>query len=838
MASFPSFPPPSSRVFLLLAPLLTTAGAVLAAPSLAIFPEKISLQGTRAQQTLVVQATDDEGLTRDVTKEVKWALADAKVATLDANASVLRPKMDGQTTLQATWGKVTASAALEVTKASDKMPISFRRDVMPIFLRAGCNSGSCHGAGRGQDGFRLSLFGYDPVGDHYRLCEEMPGRRLDLVYPEKSLLIEKSLGAVSHTGGELFKKDSSHFKILTQWIAEGATHDVDTPEPLSIRLLPEKMVLRKNSKQPATQRTVVMARYPDGTERDVTPLCLYLSNNDAVATINKDGVVRTAASGAAFLFARFSKFTVGSEAIVLPEGKGFQWPEEAVAKNFVDEAVFDRLKKLQISPSPLAGDAAFLRRVSLDLTALPPKPELVASFMADTAPDKREKLVDTLLASSQFTDLWTMKWSEILQVRVNTNDPDAGRSRKSVYRYYEWLRNQVAANRPFNEVVKDLLTAHGSNVEGPQANFYTTAIGNVRKPMERAEDVAQLFLGTRIQCAQCHNHPFDRWTMDDYYGFTAFFSGIATKPGAYASEVFVFNRNDRNTAEHPVDGRAMKPRVLGGEEPPVDGKDPRVALADWMTNPDNDAFARTLANRVWAMLFGRGIIEPVDDARISNPPSNEALLSALAQRLQQGKFDIRQLFRDICNSRTYQLSAETTPSNAADNTCFSHAYVRRLQAEVIADLIAAVTEVPASYSGMTAGTRAVQIHDGGAERESFLKNFGSSKRETVCTCEVRNEPTLTQMLAMMNGNIVDNAISRSKLIERLAEEKEMKPEAGISRIFVQALTREPTAEELAKFMEGQDSAALLAEKGRVKLKLLYQDVLWAAMNTTEFLFNK
>jgi hypothetical protein len=808
--------------------------ASVSGSALRIFPEKASLAEPGRQQSFVAQLVETDGRTQDVTSKVRWTVTGP--GKWDGKSAKLRGEKAGEIALTAELNGQTLAIPIEV-KATGTAGVSFRREVMPIFMRAGCNSGSCHGAGRGQDGFRLSLFGYDPAGDHFRLCEEYLGRRIDLAQPEKSLLLEKSIGAVAHTGGELFKKDSAFYKTIQRWIQDGAADDSTAAAPTGLRLLPEKMVMRRGAseQQAPTQRTVVMAQYADGSEEDVTHLALFLSNNDAVATIDKHGLVKTRASGAAFLFARFSKFTVGSEAIVLPASEKFDWPAEATAVNYVDEAVFDRLKKLQIRPSPLADDATFLRRVSLDLTGLPPSAERAESFIADSAPDKRAKLIDELLASPEFTDLWTMKWSEILQIRTNNNDADAGRSRKAVWKYAQWLRQQIATNRPFDATVRELLTADGSNIAGPQANFYTTAIGNTRKPMERAEDVAQLFLGTRIQCAQCHNHPFDRWTMDDYYGFTAFFAGLGTKSGSSAAEVFVLNNNEKHTAEHPVDGRAMPPRFLGGNEPTLEGKDPRSFLADWMTSTDNPVFPRTLANRIWAHLFGRGIIEPVDDARISNPPSNEALLASLAQRLVAGKYDIRQAFRDICNSRTYQLSSTTNESNAADNTCFSHSYVRRLQAEVIADLIAAVCEAPQNYSGMVAGTRAVQIYDGGAERENFLKNFGASKRETVCACEVRTEPTLTQMLAMMNGSAVDGALQRSKFLHRLLDKRSSTPAEDVSAIFRQALGRVPTEPEIQALLAGTD-----VEHWQTDLKQrrkFLEDVLWGTMNTTEFLFN-
>jgi hypothetical protein len=710
---------------------------------------------------------------------------------------------------------------------------SFRLDVEPVLMRAGCNTGACHGSARGQDGFRLSLFGFDPAGDYYRITREYPGRRIDLVEPEKSLLLEKSIGAVTHTGGELFKKGSVYYNTIRDWIAAGAKDDAPgTPEVTGIKLTPEKISVRKSTKAP-TLKTKVTASYSDGSERDVTHLALFMSNNDSVATIDKNGVAKAGNSGGAFVFARYAKFTVGSEMIVLPENPTFAWPEDAKPNNYVDETVFARLKQLQIQPSALAGDEVFLRRASLDLTGLPPDEALTREFLADQSPDKRARVIDRFLASSEFTDLWTMKWAEILQIRVNANNPDYGRSRKAVYKYYHWLRDQIAQNRPFNQIVKELVVSNGSNLDTPQANFYTTAVGNKRTALERAEDVAQLFLGSRIQCAQCHNHPFDRWTMDDYFGFTAFFTGVESKRGATTAEVFVFNRNEKASIDHPVDGRAMKPRFLGGDQPALNGADPRVALAEWLTSPDNLPFANSLANRAWNHFFGRGIIEPVDDARISNPPSNAALLDGLSQRLIKSNFNIRQLVRDICNSRTYQLSSTVNETNAMDDRCFSRAYVRRLQAEVLLDTIGKVTGSPTTFGGQITGTRAVQIFDGGAEKDVFLKNFGASKRETVCACEVRMEPTLTQTLALINGEQLERGMQRSPFLQEI-NLPEITPEQAVERIYMRALSRQPSAPEVSNLT---GSAAGLNWKEASVRKQFLEDVLWSVMNTTEFSFN-
>lgn len=831
-----------------MSPLLVATSAHAA---LRVFPEKITLDSAAARQSIVVQQITPDGLTLDVTSAAAVELSVDAPAAYDSNTFTFSPVKDGEASIEITAGGETVSVPVSVKNSAAARSVSFRLDVEPVFMRAGCNSGSCHGSARGQDGFRLSLFGYDPAGDYFRLTREYIGRRVDLAVPEKSLLLEKATGVVTHTGGECLQPDSAYYKTLRDWIAAGAPDDPEgTPHATGIRVLPEKIVLRNvagtsgpresddkgGPEVHATMqhRTVVLADYSDGSVRDITSLALYLTNNEGTIGAGKDGSVAAHASGGAWIFARFDKFTAGSEVIVLPERQDLQWPDNVQPANYIDEAVFARLRQLQIPPSPHASDAAFLRRARLDLTALPPSEEELKAFLEDTAPDKRAKLIDKLLASEEFTDLWTMKWAEILQIRANNqNNADNGRPRKAAFRYHQWLRAQIAANRPFNEIVGDLIRGEGSNLTSPTANYYTTAFGQPRKPMERAEDAAQLFLGTRIQCAQCHNHPFDRWTMDDYYGFTAFFSGVSSKRGAMPTEIYIFGNNEKTTAEHPVDGRQVPPKFLGGDAPALDGKDPRHFLASWLTSADNRMFARNVANRAWAHFFGRGIVEPVDDGRISNPPSNEALLAALAKRLAESKFDVRALARDICNSTTYQLSSSTAPGNENDDRYFSHAMVRRLQAEVLADTIGAVTGAPATFNGQPAGTRAVQIFDGGAERDYFLRSFGASKRETVCACEVRMEPTLAQTLHLINGTTTEQALQRSPVLTKLITDAPP-PEEGVKSLYRRALTREATGYELSRFSERARERDL---NDKQQLRRFYEDVLWALLNSTEFAFN-
>ncbi|MEM7391485.1 MAG: DUF1549 and DUF1553 domain-containing protein [Verrucomicrobiota bacterium] len=787
-----------------------------------IFPDRVDLNGKRDRQDVVVQAIYTDGQTRDISKKVKLHFDDPEV--IRRSGLALRPATDGETLLSVTFEGKTASVPVQVRNADKARDLSFRLDVMPVFLKAGCNTGACHGNSRGQDGFILSLFGYDPEGDYHRLTRELVGRRLDLAVPEHSLVLEKATGKVQHTGGELFDEDSDHYKTLVNWISNYAPNDTEaTPHVTGIELLPPKVVV-KAAPKPRKQRMVVRATYSDGSVRDVTRLAVYQTNNNSTADIDDDGLVTADKPGGAFVFARFDKFTIGSEVIVLPDSGEFKWPKVDEV-NYIDTLVHDKLKKLHMAPSEVASDEQFLRRVTLDLVGLPPTVEEFKAFMDDEDPDKREKLVDRLMARDEFVDLWAMKWGEILMIKSNRN-VQYGRDRKAVYNYYQWVRGNVKDNVPVNRFAHQLLTGTGSNLKSPTANFYTSVDQNV-DAKKHGENVAQIFLGIQTQCAQCHNHPFDRWTMDDYYGFTSFFAGLGKKSGADPREVIVINRNNNNTVEHPVDGRMVKPRFLGGDAPDVEGKDPRHALADWMTSKDNKLFARNIANRVWAHFFGRGVVEPVDDIRISNPPSNRELFEGLGEKLVAYDFDMKKLIRDICTSRTYQLSATATASNEHDDRFFARSYVRRLQAEVLIDTISQVTETVTSFRGMPRQYRAVQLFEGGQTSDYFLETFGQANRLSVCACEVDKEATLSQTLHLINGDTLSQKFRESRVIYNLMREGGS-PREIIENLYIRSLSRRPTDKEINTMLKIMDEP---------KTREGYEDVLWGILNSTEFAFN-
>jgi hypothetical protein len=777
-----------------------------------VFPAEINLETSRDRQSFVVQAAYADGITRDVTAEAKVTLGNPTLAKLQGN--VLSPLADGGTELRVEFGGKSVVVPVKVKDAALDRPVSFRLDVMPVFMRAGCNTGSCHGAARGKDGFRLSLFGFDPEGDHYRLTREINGRRLNLALPAEGLLMEKATGKVPHTGGQRIKEGDEYFQALIRWHEAGAPNDPPgVATPTALEIYPKGGVLDGKG---ATQKLTVRAKYSDGTDRDVTSLTVFLSNNDNSAKVTPDGVVTAGERGEAFVMARFATFTVGSPFVVLPKGLQFNFPQ-VPENNYVDTLINAKLKKLRVAPSELCTDEQFLRRVSIDIVGVLPTPEEYAKFMGNAAPNKREQLVDELLGRKEFAELWVMKWAELLQIRSSNQV-----SYKATLLYYNWLQDKIARNVPVNEWVQELLGASGGTFKNPATNYYQ----NETDILKISENVAQVFMGMRVQCAQCHNHPFDRWTQNDYYGFAAFFSQIGRKGTDDPREIVIFNSGGGEVA-HPLTKQTMPPKFLGGAAPDVAGKDRRQVLAAWLASPENPYFATNLANVVWAHFFGQGIIHEADDVRISNPPSNGELLQELGKRFTDYKYDFKKLVRDICTSRTYQLATVPNPSNEGDTRNFARGAVRRIRAETMLDCISQVTETKNKFPGLPLGARAVQIADGNVSNY-FLTTFGRATRETVCSCEVKLEPTLSQSLHMLNGDATTQRIRAGALVSRRLGEKKP-PEQIIEELYLRTLCRKPTPKETVNL-----SKALAEEPDKVKV---LEDIFWALLNTREFLFN-
>jgi hypothetical protein len=796
-AGYASEPAPST------APTLT---------GIAVYPPDVNLNTVRDRQSFIVQATFSDGITRDVTTEVQSALKDGSLVKLDKNT--LYPAKDGATELKISYSGKDVVVPIKVKDATADRLISFNLDIMPVFMKTGCNVGSCHGAARGKDGFRLSLFGFDPDGDHYRLTRELNGRRINLAVPGDSLLLEKGCGKVPHTGGKKMEEGGELYREVVRWLDAGAPNDPPTvAKPVALELYPKNAVLDgKDSKQKLTVR----AKYSDGTDRDVTHLAYFMSNNDRSAAVSQEGVVTAGERGEAFISARFETFNTGSPFIVLPKGLQFTFPN-VPENNYIDTLIFNKLKKLRMTPSGLCDDATFLRRVFLDIVGTVPTAEESRKFLDDSDPKKREKLIDELLSRKEFVELWVMKWAELLQIRSNNNV-----SYKSTLLYFNWLQDKISNNVPMDEMVRELLASKGGTFAMPATNFYQVETDTLKL----TENVAQVFMGMRIQCAQCHNHPFDRWTMDDYYSFASFFSQVGRKGGEDPRELIIFNAGG-GEVNHLSKGRPMPPKFLGGEAPNTQGKDRRAVLSDWLASDKNPFFATNLANIVWTHFFGKGITEPVDDVRVSNPAANAELLQELGKRFSSYKYDFRKLIRDICNSRTYQLVTQANESNELDSRNFAKASVRRLRAEVLLDVVSQVTETKNKFQGLPLGARAVQIADGQASTY-FLTTFGRATRETVCSCEVKMEPNLSQALHLLNGDTVTQRVTSGGVIARALAAKKT-PSEIIEDLYLRCLNRKVTREELNAL------CSIVATSGDQQKAL--EDVFWGILNSREFLFN-
>ncbi|HVU89353.1 MAG TPA: DUF1549 domain-containing protein [Pirellulales bacterium] len=777
-----------------------------------VFPPDVELSTSRDSQRLVVMATRTDGVTLDVTPQAQFKPANPALVRFDG--PVVFPAADGDTTLEVLCADKSVQIPVTVKQAAADRPISFKLDVMPVFMRAGCNTGSCHGAARGKDGFRLSLFGFDPDGDHFRLTREYSYRRINLALPKESLLIEKAVGAVPHTGGKRFDLESPYCQTLVRWLDAGAPLDAGAvPAVTAVEVFPRQVVLEGEG---ATQQFIARAKYADGTDRDVTSLAVFLTNNDNSAPINADGLVTAAHRGEAFVMARFETHTVGSQVLVLPKDLQYTPPTTQPA-NYIDELVNAKLQKLRILPSDLCSDEIFLRRVTVDITGLLPTEAEYIEFVADTDPQKRAKLVDRLLERKEFSEIWGMKWAELLMVKSTVDV-----SYKSMFLYSNWLTERISSNMPLNLMVQELLGANGGTFTNAATNYYQIE----RDTLKTAENVAQVFMGIRTQCAQCHNHPFDRWTMNDYYSFAAFFSQIGRKTGEDYRETIIFNTGSGEVT-HPVGGRVMPPKFLGGPSPDTAGQDRRVVLARWLASPENPYFATSVANRVWAHFFGVGIVEPVDDIRVSNPASNPELFQALGDRFTQYNYDFKQLVRDICNSQTYQHTSQRNASNEADELNFAHARIRRIRSENLLDSISEVTETKDKFAGLPLGAKAVQIADGNGSTY-FLTTFGRSNRATVGVCEVKTDPTLSQSLHLLNGDTIETKVRDGGAIKRMLEAGRT-PEQIIETIYIRSLSRKPTPEESQKLL-----AVVAAEPAPQKG---LEDVFWAVLNSREFLFN-
>jgi len=788
--------------------------------SISAFPDSLKLQAGLAGHSLRVSGRDAEGFEQDLSG-AKLVSDQPAIATIDERGEVVGLK-PGKATITATVGGQTTKVAVEVAEGG-KRGMSFQLDILPVLTRAGCNMGGCHAKPDGQNGFKLSIFAYDPKGDHYNVVKDGRGRRIFPAFPEESLLLKKATLEVDHKGGQRFEKDSEHYHTLLRWLKEGMPYDQPgEPKLERISVFPEQRLYRRGAKQPL----LIRAHYSNGEIRDVTRLSEYDSNDKDLATIDEHGVVTVGSlAGEAVVVARFmglveiSRVTIPAEN-TFPDSLYTDLP----VNNFIDELVYERLQTLGIAPSDGCTDAEFLRRVSLDITGVLPTEEEARAFIGDKDPDKRAKLVDHLLEQPAYADIWAGKWADLLR----PNPQRVGV--KSVYLLDEWLRDSFRRNKPYDRMVREIVTAQGSTHRyGPAVVFRDR-----RKPEDVGEWFSQIFLGVRMECARCHHHPNEKWGQEDFFQFAAWFKDIGRKGKGISAPISgdfetIFYRKGRDVT-HPVTGEAMKPIPLGTKPVPVpESADPREALADWMTNPENPYFARAVVNRVWMEFFGQGIVMPVDDFRASNPPTNEPLIDALAKDFVDNGFDLKHLMRTIANSRIYQLSSTPNESNVADTENYSRSYRRRLPAEVMLDAVADFTQTPLSFQGMPSGSRAIATWNYKLGSE-FLDAFGRPNSSAQCPCERDVRPSVVQALHMMHSNGLQAKLADKNGRAAKLAASDKSPEQIVQELYLSAYGREPKAAEVR--------VALTAFYGAdATRQTAIEDVMWALINSAEFVFN-
>ena len=777
------------------------------------------LRGRNARRQLVVTGSYSSGQKHDLTHAVAYSVDQPQVLTVAATG-LITPLSDGNATVtaRAADGK-TVTLALQAQHCNEELPINFVDEVVPIFTRLGCNSGGCHGKSDGQNGFKLSLLGFYPDEDYEYLVHEDRGRRLFPADPDYSLLLQKPANLLPHGGGKRMEPGTYEWQLVSNWIAQGSPlGSTDDAKLTRIEVVPAMREMNIATKQQLS----VTAHYSDGSTRDVTRLASYEANQPEMLFTEATGLITVEDTpGEAAVMVRFQDQVAVFRAVI---PQGLPIPSLPPQKSFIDQHVFARLKQLGIPPSPVCDDATFIRRVTLDITGQLPTAESARAYIADTNPNKRDALVDRLVASPDYADYFANKWSAVLRnKRRNGNDV------RFTYRFHNWIRQQLDQNTPYDQFVRSVLTASGDAESHPPVAWFR----ELRDSTVQMEDTAQLFLGMRLACAKCHHHPFERWSQQDYYGFEAFFTQVALKVGRYNPETnrpdVVYLNGNPPQSRNPRTQELVKPTGLGSE--PLDipaWEDARHSLVYWMAAKDNPFFARALVNRYWKHFFGRGIVDPEDDLRVTNPPSNPELLAALEKHFLDHNFDLKDLVRTICKSNAYQLSSEPTEFNAADTQNFSSFYPRRLPAEVLYDAINHVAAVPANFGGVPQGTRAVQLPDNGFNNY-FLQVFGKPEAESACECERSPEANLAQSLHLLNSTDVQGRLQNGNgRAAMFARDQEGKDEDKATELYLWAFSRNPTADEL-KLVTNHIANAQNKQQA-------WEDVVWAMLNAKEFQF--
>jgi len=792
-------------------------------------PAPIKLKGGDARQQLLATAKFAAGNVRDYTRTVTYSAAPANIVAVDKEGLVT-PVADGRATVTArSKDGVTASIEVAVENAKSVNAINFANQIVPIFTKAGCNGGGCHGKASGQNGFKLSLLGFEPVEDYEHLVKEARGRRLFPPAPDQSLLLLKAAAVAPHGGGKRIDIGSYDYELIKHWIAQGMPYgDPKDPTVARIEVFPKERTMTKDSEQ----QIVVVATYTDGRTEDVTRGALYEANDKDIAATDSNGrVTMTGQTGDVAVMVRYQA-KVATFVATVPLGEKVE--NLPVAKNFVDELVFKKLVKVGMPPSPVCDDATFLRRATLDIAGRTPTAAEVEKFLADKSADKRDKWIDQLLDSSDYADYFANKWAALLRnKRVQPTHT------RGTYAFYNWIRDSLVVNKPYDQFVREILAASGDIGENPPVAWYR----QVNNMTTQLEDTAQLFLGTRLQCAQCHHHPYEKWSQADYYSFGAFFSQVSRKPSGQPGEEIIFAKRAVPTTQNKKNNQTVKPAGLGA--PPLDiipDEDARHALADWMSARDNRFFAHSLANRYWKHFFNRGLVEPEDDMRETNPATNPELLDALAKSFIESGFDMKALVRTITRSTTYQLSAIPNDFNKADKHYYSRYYPKRLTAEVLFDAINVVTKSEPTWAGLPPGTRAVQLPDNSYNASSyFLTVFGRPDSSSSCECERSQDASLAQSLHLLNSKDIQSKLAADNgRAAALATDDKRTDDDKLRELYQWAYARNPESyeAELAKqHIEKVLKKEADAAKKPVAKRQAYEDIVWALVSSKEFLFN-
>lgn len=789
--------------------------------------QPLILSGKGASQQLVLTGKLANGSLRDYTRHASYLVEPATVALVDEEGFV-RPLGDGKATIKAQAGGQSATLPIEVKEFGHYRAVNFPNEVVPIFTKYGCNGGGCHGKSGGQNGFALSLLGFEPTEDYEYIVNEGRGRRVFPAAPDRSLLLLKATNEKPHGGGARIDKSSLDYQTLYSWVAQGMPYgSPDDPTLEKIQVYPAEHVMEMES----DQQLVVTATYSDGSTRDVSRASVFEVNEKEVAEVTENGHVEVFEQpGDAAVMIRYQDKVAVYQATVPLGAPVNNLPQP---RNFIDELVFTKLKKVGMPPSENCDDATFLRRVTIDIAGRLPTLDESNAFLADQAGNKRNKAIDRLLASPDYADNFANKWAALLRNKRNKETDKRGN-----YSFHRWIRSAFNSNVPYDQFARQILAASGDMLHNPPVAWYR----EVKTTQQQLEDTAQLFLGTRIQCAQCHHHPFEKWSQNDYYSFSAFFSRVGRKPGRLPGEEMVYHKRGVAKATNKKNNKPVLPAGLGAT--PLElgpDEDPRQALVDWMSARDNKFFSHTLVNRYWKHFFSRGLVEPEDDMRETNPATNPALLDGLAEHFIKSGFDLKGLIRSICQSRTYQFSAEPNQHNTKDKHNFSRYYPKRLKAEVLYDAIDELTGSASNFKDLPSGTRAIQLPDNSWNSSVyFLSVFGRPDSASACECERTSDASLAQSLHLLNSKDIQSKLSNGGgRARKLAGEKDRTDEDKIKELYLRAFSREPYSNEVSLATEYLNRM-IKDEKGAEKpadRSQSYEDIVWALFNTKEFLFN-